>query len=189
MATPAQAPPVWADSKDAWLSRVHDAVLPSGTKVTYRDLSLAELALLGELPGDLLELVISEWADPGSAGDLIKAPLEALPAKPTRKQRETAETESRKILAQLAAVNRHLIAAALVQPQMTVAELEHVPMPDLEMLSALINRSTAIDSAGRRVGVVPVDQFQVVLAAHGHQPCPADCPSCEEARRSLSTLR
>lgn len=184
-----QAPPVWADSKDAWLVRVHDAVLPSGMKVTYRDLSLAELATLEELPGELLELTISEWADPGSAGDIARAPLDALPTKPTAKQRAAAEDESRLVLRQLAAVNRHMVVNALVEPKLTVDELEHIPMPDLEMLAALINRSVAVDAAGRRVGVVPTDQFRVVLEAHGDEPCPPDCPSCEKARRGLSTVR
>lgn len=185
----AAAPPTWANSKDAWLNRVHDAVLPSGMHVTYRDPSIAELALLGELPAELLEVALAEWDEPGSAADMARKPLDDLPNKPTKKQRAAAEEESRNVLRQLAQVNRHLIAAALVAPAMTVDDLEHVPMPDLEMLAGLINRTIAKDAANRTVGVVLVDRFHAVLAAHGLERCPADCAACEEARRAMATSR
>jgi hypothetical protein len=186
----ARAKTSWADSKDAWLSRVHDAELPSGIKVTYRDLSLAELAVLGELPADLLEIAIAEWSEPGVAvARLARAPLEQLPDKPTAEQQAAAEAHVQDIFRRLARINRHLVAAALVQPKLTLEELEQVPVPDLEMLSELVNRTRTIDAAGRHVGVVPIDQFRVVLDAHRVEQCPPGCEACETARRGLSTIR
>lgn len=182
-------PSGWADSKDAWFGRVHDAVLPSGVKVTYRDLTLAEMARVGDLPSELLEIAIAEWSDPGAAARMAVEPLQQLPEEPTDEQQETAEAEMRQVLERISAVNRHLIAAALVDPVLTVEELERVPVADLELLTALINRNAAVDAAGRHVGVVPVDQFQVVLGAHGHKQCDPDCQACEEARRGLATPR
>jgi hypothetical protein len=181
--------PGWADSKTSWLTRVHDAVLPSGIKITYRDLTLAELALLDELPQDLLEIAVAEWADPGSAAELVQQPFRQLPEKPSAKQQSAAEAAAKETLTKIAALNRHMIAAALVEPKLTVDELERVPMPDLELLAALINRTVATDAAGRTLGVVPTDQFRVVLEAHGHERCPSGCPACEEARRGLATAR
>lgn len=179
----------WADSKEAWFERVHDAVLPSGMHVTFRDLSLAELALLEELPGELLELVVEEWAAPGAMMSYAKEPFTKLNGKPTKKQADAAEAEVKNRLSRIADVNRALIAAALVEPKITAAELQRVPMPDLEMLSGFVNRTQIVDAAGRHVGVVRTDQFQVVLSAHGHGECAPGCSSCETARRGVSTIR
>lgn len=181
--------PAWADSKEAWQGRVHDAVLTSGIKVTYRDLSLAEFAFLEELPTELLEMALAEWGTPGAALEYVREPLNDLKAKPTRKQEQDARTESERRLEALTQLNRELVAHALVDPKMTAEELRAVPMPDLEMLSLLINRKLVYDAAGRRVGVVPVETFQEVVAAHGLERCAPDCPACEEARRALATPR
>jgi hypothetical protein len=181
----------WADSKQAWLGRVHDAILPSGIKVTFRDLSLAEFAMLEQLPTDLLDLAVAEWGNPGSGSDYALAPFQELNQleKPTKAQRQAAEKETRKRFDALAELSREVVAAALVEPKLTADELRGIPMPDLEMLSLLVNRQLAIDAAGRRVGVVPVETFQVVLEAHGHERCAPDCETCEEARRTLATPR
>lgn len=181
----------WADSKETWFGRVHDAVLPSGMKVTYRDLSLGELIELGELPDDLLEVAVAEWAEPGGAKQLAMVPFAELPEKPTKKQTAEAESKSVAVLRGITAVNRLMIARAVVAPEITVEELEteRIPYVDIELLSALINRRTVTDAAGRHVGVVPIDQFQIVLAAHGHEPCPEDCEACTASRRQLATVR
>jgi hypothetical protein len=192
MAAPAQTDQLeWADSKQAWLGRVHDAVLPSGIKVTYRDLSLAEFAMLEQLPSDLLDLAVSEWGNPGAGADYALAPLQELNElrKPTKAQRDSAELETRKRFDALAELSREVVAAALVEPKLTADELRGIPMPDLEMLSLLVNRKIAIDAAGRRVGVVPIETFRAVLDAHGHERCDPDCEACEEARRTLATPR
>lgn len=181
--------PAWADDKDAWLNRVHDAVLTSGIRVTYRDLSLGEFAELDALPEELLELAVREWAEPGSLSDYAVEPQRQLPAKPTKKQRAAANEETRKRFDQIKTLNRQVIMAALVAPKLTTEELEQVPMPDLEMLSGLINRTIAQDAAGRTVGVVLVDRFRAILAAHGIERCAPDCASCEEARRQMATSR
>jgi hypothetical protein len=126
---------------------------------------------------------------PGAALEHAREPLRNLKEKPSKKQEQDARKESERRLAAFAEVNRELVAHALVEPKMTADELRDVPMPDLEMLSLLVNRKLVFDAAGRRVGVVPVETFREVVAAHGLEPCDPGCPSCEEARRALATPR
>lgn len=174
---------------DAWMNTLHDPVLPSGRQVVYRDVTLAELIQLDQLPEDLLELVVTEWAHPGSATEKVLEPLRELPEKPTKAQRTKATEATKAIAEQLREINRQLISLALVQPQMTPEQLTQVPYADLELLTALINRQTAYDAVGRHVGVVPLDQFHVVLEAHGVEHDAQGCPTCQALRWTLSTLR
>lgn len=183
--------PGWADSKESWLGRVHDAELPSGIKVTYRDLSTAEFAFVEELPTELLELAVAEWAAPGTAAAYAAEPMREIRdrSKPaTKKQEAAAQAETEKRFKALTQLNRELIALALVEPRLTADELRGIPLPDLEMLSLLVNRQLAVDAAGRHVGVVPIDQFRHLLQAHGVE-CPPDCETCETERWNVSTLR
>jgi hypothetical protein len=174
---------------EQWANTVHDPVLPSGNQVVYRDTTLAELVSLDALPEDLLEIVLIEWTRPGGAADLALQPHRELPEKPTKAQKAKADAKSKEIVARIRAVNRELIALALVEPKMTAEQLEQVPYADLELLTALVNRRTSIDAVGRHVGVVPLDQFHLVLEAHGIEHDPADCQTCATLRWSLSTLR
>lgn len=177
-----------ATTIDDWTNVRHDPVLPSGRKVVYRDVSLVELAQMDALPDDLLELVLAEWAEPGSAARMALEPLQQLPEKATKKQREEAEQKTSDIIKRLAQVNEHLIALALVDPICTVEDLQRVPLPDLEMLAALISRRITHDAVGRHVGVVPLDSFRVVLETHGVESCPPDCAACATSRRALAAL-
>lgn len=190
-AAPAPTTSEWADTKQAWLDRVHDVEIPSGIKVTFRDVSLADFMLLETLPTDLLDIAVEEWSNPGSALARVNEPIRQLEEikKPTKAQRAEADTERKKRFGQLAELNRELIAVALVEPKLTADELRDIPMPDLEMLSLFVNRQLVEDAAGRRVGVVPINRFRVVLAEHGIEQCDPDCEACEAARRAMAATR
>jgi hypothetical protein len=178
----------WAGTADDWIGRTYDAVLPSGMQVTFRLPSLGEMAAIGELPSDLLDLALAEWSEPGSAVYMVARPVAALPDKPTRKQQDAAEKASREVATRLARLNRHVVASALVTPKLTAEELQGVPYRDVEMLSQLVNRGKGIDAAGRHVGVVPIDQFRIVAEEHSGEPCAPDCAPCQAAGRRLSAL-
>lgn len=189
MTTRPKNPPVWADSAEAWSTQVvHDVTCPSGRKVSYRDLTTMELAMLDELPKDLIEMAAAEWGNPG--GGLRKAaePILALTDTATDEQRAGAEEAMRAGLRALWEVNRHLVAAALVEPKMTVEQLANVPNADVQMLALLINRATDEDAEGKHVGVVPLDTFRAALQAHGIE-CAPDCQTCAAVRREVSTVR
>lgn len=174
-----------------WLNTLHDPVLPSGRKAVYRDVSLFDLQRLESLPTELRDYVVQEWAHPGTLAAMAAKPfhdLEDLPKAPTKKQRENAEAEFFTVAEVIGQVNLHLVALALVEPQMTVEQLAGIPTPDLEMLAGLISRKIPHDAVGRRVGVVALDWFQVVTGAHGLE-CAPDCGACKEAGRLLSTVQ
>lgn len=173
---------------DEWKNVLHDPILPSGRRVVYRDVSLGELVTLDALPDDLRLIAIAEYTRPGSAVDMAAKPLLDLPKKPTKKQREKADSDAQAVCEQILQVNRHLIALALVEPRMTVDDLAEIPYPDLEMLGGLVNRKIAHDAVGRRVGVVPLDWFRIALHAHGVE-CAPGCETCQEAGWLVSTLR
>lgn len=189
-ARPKTAPPTWADDAASWAGRVHEVTCPSGARVTYRDLTAAELAMLDELPSELLEIAAAEWGTPGGGGGLAMAadPVLSLAEDTPPAGRAAAEERSRELLRALWQVNRHLVAAALVEPKMTYDELANVPQADLQMLALLLNRATDQDAAGRHVGVVPLDSFRPALEAHGVE-CAPDCEACETVGRQLSTVR
>lgn len=178
---------------DGWLGRTYKATLPSGMEVEFRLPSLGELAALGELPSELQELAVAEWSQPGVGADLAAAPFAALAGRdepPTEDEVNQAMELSRLIATRISALSRHVVAAALVNPRATVEQLEGLPYRDLEMLTVLVNRGTGIDAAGRHVGVVPLDTFQLVAQAHGAECDGApDCPACRTAGRELAQLQ
>jgi hypothetical protein len=175
---------------EEWTNTLHDPILPSGRQVVYRDVSLFDLGRLEALPTELREWVVKEWAHPGTLAEMAIAPMDALAEvkKPTKKQEAAAEAKYFEVVELIGEVNLHLVALALVEPVMTIAQLQQIPTPDLEMLGELINRKRAVDARGRRVGVVPIDWFQVVTAAHGLE-CAEDCRACQEAGWTLSTVQ
>ena len=173
---------------EQWMNTIHDAILPSGRRVRFRDVTLVELIQHDSLPEDLLELALAEWGRPGAATEQALQPLQELPEDASKAQRAKAGKQSRQVVDRIRAVNRQLIALALVEPEMTAEQLDQVPYADLELLTALINRKTSYDAAGRHVGVVPLDRFQLVLEAHGVEHDPQSCPACATLRWTLSTL-
>jgi hypothetical protein len=181
--------PEWAGTAAEWGGRTYQAVLPSGMQVEYRLPSLGEMAALGELPSELLELAYAEWAQPGSAALMAAAPLMALDEKSTDTERAAAEADAQQMAERIANLNRHMIAAGLVAPAMTAEQLEHVPYRDLELLSLLMNRGSGVDSAGRHVGVVPIDQFRLLLEAHGVARCDPGCAACAQTLAAVSQVR
>jgi hypothetical protein len=176
---------------EEWTNTLHAPILPSGRKAVYRDVSLFDLQRLESLPTELREHVVQEWAHPGTLAELAIAPFEALKElekKPTKKQEAAAEAEFFRVTDLIGQVNLQLVALALVEPAMTVEQLRQIPTPDLEMLSSLISRKTAVDHVGRRVGAVALDWFRVVTAAHGLE-CAPDCNACQAAGWTLSTVQ
>lgn len=183
----------WASTAAEWRQRsIHRIECPSGARILLRLLSVGELLTAGGLPDDLQKVALEEWAaadahQPSPTVQAAAAAYEELPAKPTRKQETAADTRARGLVEQLAAVNRHIVAAALVEPKLTADELADASFPyaDLEMLAGILQRRVSFDAAGRRIGVEPLDTFRVFAEEHG---CDPGCEHCESARRQLSSV-
>lgn len=169
-----------------WGERTHYAELPSGAAIRFRFPSLAEMIALGSLPEDLLEIAVAEWKSPGSAAELAAAPFDELGEDASDEDRETAAAASRAVAERIAALNREVIARALIEPAMSPDQLRTVPYTDLEYLTRIVNRVEPFDAAGRRIGPEPISTFRGFAEEH---ECAADCQACEAARRRLSSVQ
>lgn len=174
----------WAGSGAAWKKRggPHRLTLPSGMRVRARVLGLASLATLDGLPDDLSNAVVLHVAnlEQGGLPAVIGAEISRSATDPKAAER------ANKYVADFALLTKHLVAAALVEPAMTVADLEKVPEDDLEMLMRIVTGRQEFDAAGVRIGVEPLDAWATFRDEHG---CPPDCPACPKARLRLSTLQ
>jgi len=175
----------WAGTAAEWRKRkVHRAELPSGMRVLFTPSSLGELLATEALPEDLLELAAAELDEPGAGAQEIRAAFNDLPEAPSDEQRRQAAAQAAAAAERVAALNRELVAAALVEPRVSADELRELPLEDLEYLAGILTRRIGFDAAGRRIGVEPLDTFREFAREHG---CPEGCAHCEATRRALSS--
>lgn len=177
----------WASTAADWRGRgIHRAELWSGARILFRFLTLGEMITKGALPHQLLELAALEYAEPGAGPRAIAEAFTGLSETSSEDEIQAADTTAQEIGRNLAALNRELCAAALVEPKLTADDLAHpdFPIQDLEMLAGFLTRQLQFDAAGRRIGVEPLDTFATFRNEHG---CAPDCPQCEQARRQLSS--
>jgi hypothetical protein len=157
-----------------------------------RLLSVGELLASGALPDDLREIAIDEWAaaqarEPSPSVSAAQAEYDGLSEKPTKKQRAEADARAQAHIEKLAAINRHIVSAALIAPKLTPDDLADPAFPyaDLAMLARILQRDLQFDAAGRRIGVEPLETFRLFAQEHG---CVEGCEHCEESRRQLSSV-
>jgi hypothetical protein len=173
----------WAGTAAGWKKRggPHRITLPSGMRVQARVLGLASMARLDGLPTELTDAVVLHVANLENGG------LPAVIGVELAKQKTDPEAAGRlaKHVSDFNELSKHLVAAALVDPVMTVDDLQAVPDEDLEMLMRIVTGRAAFDAAGVRIGVEPVDAWATFRDEH---KCAPDCAHCVEARRRLSSL-
>lgn len=173
----------WAGTAEEWKRRAgpHQVTLGSGQRVTFKILSLRTLVDLDALPGDLNEAVTLHIAnlDRGGLGTVI--------AEHTAKGiSDPAEAErARELLRDLGRLTRHLVVESLVEPALTVDELDEIPEADLEELMLLCTGRKAFDSMGVRIGVEPINTLARFRDRH---ECPPDCAACAQILDDLSSL-
>lgn len=178
----------WAGSAADWRARnVHRAELWSGMRILFRFPTLGELLTNGKLPETLLALAVAEYAEPGGIAKQIAATYDGIDEDTPDEVRAKADARVHEFGEQIAALNRELCAAALVEPKLTADNLANpdFPMQDLEMLAGILNREIVYDAAGRRIGVEPLDTFRVFRDQHA---CAESCPECAASRRELSSV-
>lgn len=184
--------PVWAGSADSWRNRnVHNVTCPSGMQVTYRRVSLGWLITNGALPEELRELAVAEelaidGRQPSASVLLMADEVNKLGDEPTDEQRAAAHAAIDAIGAKLAALNREIVSASLLNPQLTADELADPAFPedDLQMLADLNSGRRHLDAAERVIGVAPLSDFDTFRDEHG---CAADCENCTRAQQAHST--
>lgn len=174
----------WAGSLADWKRRAgpHNATLKSGQRVTFRVLGLGELALLDAVPDHLRELVALHQLNRGAGGidAVIAREMLDVQTDPSK----AAEFQQR--LRDLAEVTKRLVVEALVEPKVTLDDLDGLPWEDLEELMRLCTGQLPFDSAGVRVGVEALDAWATFREEHR---CPDEgCEACARAQGRLSTV-
>jgi hypothetical protein len=177
-------PEAWAGTAGAWKKRggPHRLTLPSGQRVLARVLGLSQLARLQGLPDDLTDAVVMHVVNLEHGG--LPAAIGAELSKAGQGDEEAAE-KANQYIADFGRLTKHLVAEALVEPQLTIEDLDEVPEEDLEMLMRIVTGRQTFDAAGVRIGVEPLDAWATFCDEHG---CPPDCQACGKARGRLSSV-
>lgn len=121
------------ESAAAWKAAAgHPVILPSGVTVRIKVLNLVAMAKIGTLPNDLVKLAIPEVA--GNEPE----PMD--------------EEEAAKALNRLADFQSWVVAASVVSPAITEADVPALPTEDSEMIVAIATRQRDIDAVGKHIG-------------------------------------
>lgn len=168
----------WADTLDAWkASRMINATLDSGRRVTMRKLTLDELVSLDALPDDLKQLAAMEAMDMvvDEARTLLRKGDKRSLGSYTKMQQDRVRLRDR------------LVLAAVIKPELTEADLPDLPEPDKVMIAAIAQGQIEFDAVGKRIGLEPMSTFRVLAASHHPGVEPEDCDACKAARLEIST--
>lgn len=177
-------PESWAGTAGSWKKRggPHRITLPSGMRVTARVLGLSQLARLEGLPEDLTDAVVVHVVNLEKGG--LPAAIGAELSKAGHGDEDAAE-KANQYIADFGRLTKHLVAEALVEPELKVDELDEVPEEDLEMLMRIVTGRQGFDAAGVRIGVEPLDAWATFRDEHR---CAPHCPACVKARGLLSSV-
>jgi len=180
----------WAGTGASWKKRggPHRLTLPSGMRVLARVLGLTSLARLEGLPEDLVDAVVLHVAnlEHGGLPAVIAADLSNAATDPAVAARVA------KRINDFGRLTKHLVAAALEKPKLTVDELEEIPEDDLEMLMRIVTGRQSFDAAGVRIGVEALDAWATFRHAHGCDGgklgSDTPCEACTNAQAALSSI-
>lgn len=180
----------WADTKSAWKKRAgpHNITVASGQKVTIRVYGVGELLLRDAIPDDLRDTVALHLLnrDKGGLDAVVGAEMLEL----GRNGDDPAKREAfQQRLRDSARLTKLLVSEALVDPKLTIEELDAVPWEDLEQLMRICTGQETFDSRGVRVGIERIDAWATFQHEHRDAPCVGEgCEGCARALDSLSSL-
>lgn len=175
----------------AWQRRAaHSITLPSGQKVKIRIPGIATLLEHGDLPEDLFEIATAELTDTVAAPGADGMPVVISGAVQLVSKADDREQKLERIR-EFASFQRHLVAAALVEPELSYEEVTDavregsLPEDDLAMIAEIVQRIRFRDARGVMIGVEPLERWATFREKHG---CSEDCPSCQSVLDAFSTL-
>lgn len=176
-------------SLSRWQARsLHTVTCPSGQRLRIRILGLAAILEMGDLPEDLIDIVMLELTTvDGVAGALAK---DLVGDEITDEQRERVLSRMK----DYGRLQRYLAINAIEEVEedggwypidLELDDLDALPEDDLAMVAEIVQRLRNQDARGVTIGVEPLDRWATFREAHG---C-ADqgCPSCEEVIRRFSS--
>jgi hypothetical protein len=177
-------PEAWAGSAGSWKKRggPHRSLSPPGSACSRTCSASPSWPELEGLPDDLTDAVVMHVVnlEHGGLPAAIGAELSKAATATSRRPRRRT-----KYIADFGRLTKHLVAEALVEPELTVDDLDEVPEEDLEMLMRIVTGRQTFDAAGVRIGVEPLDAWATFRDEHG---CPPDCEACVKARGRLSSV-
>lgn len=142
------------DSREAWRQRndagPHTATFPSGAVLRFRIPTSGELLAAGVLPLELRDTVLLSLGHPEGAEGYMQDLVAAAIVDPHRNELVTQAIEHG------IALRDHLVAAMLVEPAVTAAEVAggEYPEEDVKMLLEFAERRRDRDATGARVPVI-----------------------------------
>lgn len=151
-------------SKEAWAkasdSGPHTAVLPSRKAVRFRILSPGELLAYGGLPEGLREAAELYASHPDGPDQLMRELVI------TASLRDSGQTALNRLIQAGRELEPHIVAAMLVEPQVTAEEVASGAFPELDvrMLLEFAERLRNVDAAGNRLPIITLDEWATFRA-------------------------
>lgn len=167
---------------DVWRQKtVHTVTGPSGAVFRIRIPGIAGLIERAELPVHLITMALRDITHPDGAAAALLALLDDVSDEAKREELLGEMTK-------LAEYSRHLVAAALVEPDLTYEEVSSgdYPEDDLTMIAAIVQRMTSVDARGVRIGVEPLDRWATFHSEHGLGEADG-CDDCIRAAEKFSS--
>jgi hypothetical protein len=163
---------------------VHTVHLPSGAVVKIRIPDLSVLVAGEAVPEDLRAVALAS---------VRQAMKQALTKGDDAEAEDEAEEISDEALLEqmqgLAGLNRFLVSYSLVEPQVDADELvpgqSPIPSEDIIMLTEFATRRRNVDARGVRLGIEPIDRWELWRQTHA---CPDECDHCAEVIAALSSI-
>jgi len=157
---------------DVWRQKaIHTVTGHTGAVARIRIPGIA--TLLPELPEHLASIALLDLAVPGGAAAALREMLDDV-LDDTKRAKLIEETNK------LSEYERRLVAAALVEPELTYEEISsgEFPEDDFAMILEIVQRRRAYDARGVRIGVEPLDRWEAFHREHG-----LDEEGCEHCQR------
>lgn len=154
-------------TKDAWAkasdSGPHVAVLPSGKAVRFRILTAGELLSSGRLPEGLRDAAALYASHPDGPDELMRSLVF------TASLRDDAQSALERLIKAGRELEPHVVAASLVEPEVTAEEVASGIFPELDvrMLLEFAERRRNVDAAGNRLPFVTLDEYATFRSEPG----------------------
>lgn len=167
----------------AWKGRAnHTITLPSGAVVVIRMPNLATLIRNDQLPEALRAAALRQAFDDLETVEPMGA--EAT----TEEQRKKLLDERYKATKEMIDLQDGLIVEMMVDPPLTLEEVQLIPAEDRDMLIEIAQRDRFVDALGVRLGVAPLSAFREFRELHG---CvdrePEGCEACKTLQQRFSS--
>jgi hypothetical protein len=168
----------WATPLDQWKqAALHNVTLAPGCRAVMRFPDLQTLIRNDAIPTHLLQVALKEALAPADEGERLAQQI-----------RDGNLDEPKKLMKELVELQRFITLEAIVEPQISEADLDsgEFPAEAFELARQIAMRERNTDAEGRFLGVVPLDLFTTFRDLHaneeadaGHAPgLDPDCSSC-----------